>query len=234
MLKPKKKITHKEMKQDTLITTYAKVTGYYDENKKYINYVFTAVVVIVIGIVIYLNNHRSNNVKAATELGKIFNIYDAAANDPRQYTVAVEGQPERGIMGLRSIVDNYGSTVSGELARFYLANSYLHLGKYDDALKQFDSFSSDNDLLSAAALAGIGACYEGKNDYASAAKKYEKAANAISNQAVTPDYLNSAARCYGISGEKERAVELLKRIKKEYPKSAVARDVDRYISQYSV
>jgi tetratricopeptide (TPR) repeat protein len=234
MLKPKRKITKKEIKQDALITTYGKVTSYYDQNKKYINYAFTALVVIVIGTIIYINNHRTNNVKAATELGKVFSIYDAAANDPRQYTTAVEGQPERGIMGLRAIVDNYGSTVSGELARFYLANAYLHLGKYDDALKQFGSFSSSSDLLTASALAGIGACCEAKSDYATAAKRYEKAANAISDPSVTPDYLNSAARCYGMSGEKERAIELLKRIKKEFPKSAVAREVDRYISQFSV
>jgi tetratricopeptide (TPR) repeat protein len=234
MLKPKKKITKREIKQDTLITTYAKVTSYYDQNKKYLNYAFTAIVVIAIGIVVYINNHRSNNVKATTELGKVFSIYDAAASDPRQFTIAIEGQPERGIMGLRSIVDNYGSTVSGELARFYLGNAYLHLGKYDDALKQFDSFSSSDNLLTAAAFAGLGACYEGKNNFADAAKRYEKAANAVANQAVTPDYLNSAARCYGMSGEKERAVELLKRLKKEYPKSAAARDADRFISEYSV
>lgn len=233
MLKAKKKITKKEMKEDGLITAYGKVTSFYDLNKKYFNYAFTAIIVIVIATVIFVNNRRANNDKAATELGKVFTIYDAASNDIRQYKIAIDGQPERGIMGLKSIVDNYGSTKSGELARFYLANAYYNTGNYDEALKEYDSFSNSSDLLTASAIAGIGNCYEAKKEYEKAASSFEKAAGKISNTFNTPDYLNSAARCYGLAGEKEKAVTLFKRLKKEFPKSTFARDADRYISQYS-
>ncbi|MBI4811024.1 MAG: tetratricopeptide repeat protein [Ignavibacteriales bacterium] len=137
-------------------------------------------------------------------------------------------------MGLKSIVDNYGSTESGELARLYLANCYLSIGNYDEALKHFNSFDSDNDLLSASAIAGMASCYEGKGEYKKAASEFEKAAAMLSNQINTPDYLNSAAICYGKAGEKEKAVSILKRLKKEYPKSSFAREADRYISQFSI
>ena len=234
MLKPKKKITRKEIKKDALLTTYVKITSFYAENKKYISYAVTALVVIVIGIIIYVNNKKANNDKAATELGKVFAIYDGASSDVRQYKMAIDGQPERGMMGLKAIVDNYGNTESGELARFYLANAYYYLGNYDEALKQYDNFSGKNDLLIASALAGVGSCHEVKGEYLNAASSFEKATKTISNSVNTPDYLNSAARCYGLAGEKEKAITLLKRLKKEFPKSSFARDADRYISQFSV
>lgn len=234
MLKPKKKITKKEIKQDQLLTAYAKTTSFYYEYKKYVNYAITALVVVVIAIVVYMNNRRANNEKAATELGKVFSIYDAGASDVRQYQVAINGQPERGIMGLKTIVDNYGTTESGATARFYLANAYLHLGQYDEALRQFDDFDGDSDLLRAAALAGMGSCYEAKGDYARAASSFERAAGIAANQTNTPDYLSAAARCYGLAGEKERAVTLYKRLKNDYPTSTVAREADRYITQFSI
>jgi len=233
MLSPKKKITKREIKQDPLISTFDQATNFYYEHKKNISYAITALIIIVVGIVVYVNNHRANNEKAATELGKVFALYDLGTTDSRQYQIAVNGQPDRGIMGLKAIVDNYGSTESGELARFYLATAYLNLGQYDDALKNFDSFSSGSGLLKAAAFAGIGQCYEMKNEYTKAAEYFERAAGASSTSAVTPDYINSAARCYGVAGEKEKAIDLLKRLKKEFPTSTFARDADRYISQFS-
>jgi len=233
MLSPKKKITKKEIKQDPLISAYDQTISFYYENKKVIGYAITALLVIVVAIIIYMNNQRTNNAKAAAELGKIFPVYDAGENDARQYKVAIEGQPDRGIMGLRAIVDNYGSTEAGELARFYLATAYFSLGQFDDALKQFESFSSGSDLLKASADAGIARCYEAKQDLGKAASYFEKAAGVSKTSPLTPEYLNSAARCYGLSGEKEKAVTLLKRLKKDYPTSTFARDADRYISQFS-
>ena len=233
MLNPKKKITKKEIKQDGLITAYAQATTFYYENKKYLSYGITAIVVIVIFSLIYINNKRANNEKAAAEFSKVFSIYDKGATDAKQYKTAIDGEPEHGIMGLNSIVENYGSTQAGEFARFYLASAYYHLGQYDDALKNFDSFSSSSNFLTASALAGLGNCYEVKGEYGKAASYYEKAANTVSDPTDTPDYLNLAARCYGLSGDKSKAVALFKRLKKDFPASTFAREADRYIAQFS-
>ena len=221
------------MKQDPLIGAYEQAQVYYYENKKYVSYALTGLLIVVIGVVIFINNRRANNEKAAAELGKVFSIYDAGVTNPQQYKLAIDGQPERGIMGLKTIVDNYGGSQSGELAKFYLANAYYQLGQFDDALKNFDSFSSSSDILKASSLAGMGGCHEAKGEYAKAASEYEKASGTTSDPLQIPDYLNAAGRCYGLAGEKEKAVALYKRLKKEYPTSPLARDADRYISQFS-
>ncbi|MBI1805188.1 MAG: tetratricopeptide repeat protein [Ignavibacteriae bacterium] len=233
MLTPKKKITKKELKQDPLFTALGQLEVFYEQNKKYISYALTGIVVVVIAVLMFINNRRANNEKAAAEFGKVFKTYDQAVGDSKQYTTAINGQPERGIMGLKAIVENYGGTDSGELARFYLANAYFNLGKYDEALTQYDKFSGGDNLLVASALAGMGGCYEAKKEYSKAASNYEKAASKASNASSSPEYLNAAARCYGLSGEKEKAIAIFKRLKKEYPTSTFAREADRYISQLS-
>ena len=101
-------------------------------------------------------------------------------------------------------------------------------------MKCYDDYSSDNALLRASALAGVAACFEAKNEYAKAAPQFEKAAAILSTNANTPEYMSAAARCYGMGGDKAKAVSILKQLKKEYPTSTSARDADRYISQFSV
>ena len=233
MLTPKKKISKKEIKEDELLKAYARASAFYYANKRYVSYALTGLVVVVVAALIFFNNRRASNEKAATELGKVYTIYDAAANNPAQYQQAIDGQPDRGIMGLKTIVDNYGSTESGQLARFYLANSYFNVGRYDDAIQQFDGFSTSNKLLEASARAGIGASYEAKGEYEKAAGNFEKAAGIVSSPLSTPEYLNAAALCYGKAGQKEKAIALLKRLKQDYPSSDYARDVDRYLSEFS-
>lgn len=233
MLSPTKKLTKKEIKEDALFAAFDRWTIFYTVNKKYINYALTGVAVLVVGMFIYTNNHRANEEKAAVELAKVFNIYDGGATNNAQYQIAVDGRPEQGIMGLKAIVENYGGTNSGGLARFYLANAYFYLGNQAEALNQFERFDGDNHLLHASALAGAANCYEIKSEYGKAASMYEKAARMAEKNMAAAEYMSSAARCFGLSGEKERAISLLKQLKKDFPTSPAAREVDRYVSQLS-
>ncbi|HTR99142.1 MAG TPA: tetratricopeptide repeat protein, partial [Bacteroidota bacterium] len=89
-------------------------------------------------------------------------------------------------------------------------------------------------LLSVARLSGLGACEEAKGDDRKAAAQFEKAATQYPSDVDAAEYLNDAARDYGLAGEKEKAIELYRRIKKNYPTSAFARDADRFITQLSV
>lgn len=234
MLTPKKKLVKKEIKQDTLLTTYVKTTGFYYENKKYVNYAVTAVVVLAVAVVIFINNRRSNNEKAGAELSRVITVMDAAPADPGTLHAAIDGKPEQGIMGLKSIVDNYGGTDAGDLARYYLAGAYYRLGDFANALDQYDRYSAPDKLLDAGARAGEAACHEALKEYADAAELYDDAARINPDGVAAPEYLNSAARCYGAAGKPEEAVKLLKKLREDYPKSTYARDADRAITRYSL
>ncbi|MFI5252504.1 MAG: tetratricopeptide repeat protein [Bacteroidota bacterium] len=233
MLKPQRKFTKKEIQQDDVIATFNKVRSFYDVNKKYVSYGLTALVIIIVASYVYIRNRNANNDKAATELGKVFSIYDAGSSDPKQYKLAIDGQPGRGIMGLKTIVDNYGGTEAGELARFYLADAYYNTGLIDEALRQFDNFSGGEKLLKASAVAGIAACNESKGNYSDAGSYFEKAAGMIADNPSAADYYSSATRCYAKAGEKEKALNAYQRLKQEFPASQNAHEAERYISAFS-
>jgi tetratricopeptide (TPR) repeat protein len=229
MLRAKKKITKREMKEDALITAYVKVTKFYEEHKKKISMGVTALAVVIIASVLYANNQAQNNENASAQFGRVFQLYDSG-----QYQPAIEGMPERNIIGLRTIVDNYGSTRAGELARFYLANAYYQLGKYSEALQAYEDFSSDSRLLSVSRLSGIGSCYAGLGQHEKAAEYFEEATVKYPGDVSAPENLNSAAHNYVLAGEKSKALDLYKKLKRDHPTTTFGRDAERFITQLSV
>jgi tetratricopeptide (TPR) repeat protein len=229
MLKPKKKIAKRELKQDTLLTSYVKVTTFYETYKKQISIGTTAFVVVVIALVIFFKNRATNNEIALTQLAAIHQIYDAG-----QYQQAIDGIPAQNLKGLKETVDAYSGTKGGDLAEFYLADSYFQLGKYAEALEAFKSSGSSEALVEASRLAGIAACHEALGHFADAGSYFEKASGEDPTEGTAAEHLNSAARNYALAGDKERAVEILKRLKKNYPTTSYGREADRFIAQLSV
>ncbi len=228
MLNPRKKVTKKDLKEDKLVTTYFKASEYIEENKKRLSWLVGGLVVVSIGAVIYFNNRAANEEKAATALGQIIRYYDKG-----EYQTAIDGVPEKNVVGLKDVVENYGGTSSGDLARFYLANAYYYTGKIDEALTEFENFRGSYPPLRSSALAGIASCYEAKGNHKQAAEYFEKAASKSADAQLTPEYLHHAARDYALSGKKDHAIELLKRLKKDFPTSSYARDADRLLAQFS-
>lgn len=225
MLKPTKKISRKEMKEDKLVMTYFEATTWYEKNKKLVSSVLTGLAIVVIAAVVIRNNIASNNEQANTELGKVIKYYDQS-----NYEAAINGVPQENVRGLQAVVSEYGGTHAGKFAKFYLANSFFATGNYDKALEYYLDVDINDDLIQASAYAGAAACYESKSDHANAAMYYEKAAQRGKNNVQAAEQLHHAAMNYAAVGKKEKAVELLKKVKKNFPTSSIAREVDRYIA----
>lgn len=227
MLKKQKELAKTKVKhQDDLITTYENALSWYQTNKKLLSNVGIALVVIIAGGWFYLNNQRQDDEKAALEFAKVFSYYDNG-----QYQLAMNGLPEKNVRGLVSIVNDYGSTHNGNIARFYLANCYYNTGEYDKALEQYQDADMPSDLLEASRLAGIAACYEVQGNFSEAAKYFERAGRVSSTDPNTAENLAHAARNYARSGNTQQAIELYKYIKKEHSSSAAARDAERYLDE---
>jgi tetratricopeptide (TPR) repeat protein len=176
---------------------------------------------------LYIKPHQENEELASTALGNITGFYDY-----RQYQMAMEGIPERNVIGLKKIVEDYGSTEAGEMAKIYLGNCYLILKDYDNAFKCFDEFNGSGKLYKVSAISGKGTALEAKKQYAEAAAQFEKAADKASDDLQSPENLMNASRNYFLGGNKAKAIELIEKIKSDYPRSAYARDYDRYLAEY--
>jgi tetratricopeptide (TPR) repeat protein len=227
MLTPKKKISKREIKEDKLVTTYFEATSWYEKNKKTVSTVFTGLVVLVVAAIIIRNNIASSNEKATSEFAKVMKYYDDG-----NYEAAINGVPQENVRGLQAVVNDYGSSKSGNFAKFYLANAYFSIGKYDKALDLYLDVNLNEELLQSSALAGAGACYEAKGNNANAATYYEKAAMIGKGNTQAAEHLQHAATNFAAAGNKSKAIELLKKIKKDYPTSPLAREIDRYIAVY--
>jgi tetratricopeptide (TPR) repeat protein len=226
MLTKKKKLSRKEIKEDKLVTFYYKMRTFYEEFQKNIFIGVGAIAIVALLVYFYIEHKKANNEKASVELARVINVYDAGA-----YQEAIDGIPNTKIIGLKKLVDIYGSTENGESAKIYLANSYYFLGKFDDAKKYYDDYSGSNDVFKATSFAGLAACYEAKKDYENAAKYYQKAASVNKSNVLNPQYLMYAGIDYLNLGNKEKAKELLDKVKKDFTTSPFSREVDRYLAQ---
>jgi tetratricopeptide (TPR) repeat protein len=226
MLTKKKKLSKKEIKEDKLVSFYYKAYGFFNQNKSRV-FTYAGVVLAVIVLAIFYVNHRiQENKEAGLQLAQVIEFYDGGA-----YVQAIEGQSGTKVLGLKKIVEEYGSTENGETAKIYLANSYNFLGKVDEAFKYYDDYSGSIDIYKAAALAGRAGYYAYKNNFEKAANLYEKAANVTKEDVLDPDYLLSAGENYINAGKSKDAKEVLSKIKKDYVTSSAAREVEKYLAQ---
>jgi len=226
MLAKRKKLSRKEIKEDGLITFYYKVVGLYSTYKQ--NFIIGGIAVIIIAAAafFYSQQKSSNNERANIELSRVIPVFDNG-----MYLEAIQGNPTAKIIGLKKIVADYGNSENGEIAKVYLAHAYSYLGKVDDALKNYEDYSGNNDLFKAAAFAGEAACYESKKDNEKAAELYRKASSVSEENALNPQYLLFAGIDLIKVKKNSEAKEILERIKKDYPTSTSGREVDRYLSQ---
>ena len=226
MLKAQKKIPKREMKQDPLITWYFEAQQWFESRKKLLSYIGLAVVAVIAGGWIYMNNRTQAEQNASAALGKVMRYYDLG-----QYELAINGIPQENIRGLQSIVDEYDGTASAEQSQFYLANAYYNLRQYDKALEQFAGADLDDAMFVASVRAGQGACYEALGQYAEAGSSFEEASNISSDELLTPEYLYDAGRNFIKSGDRTRAESLLTKLKKDHPMSVYAREVDKLLAE---
>ncbi|MCB0731755.1 MAG: tetratricopeptide repeat protein [Ignavibacteriae bacterium] len=226
MIGKKKKLTKKELQEDKLVTSFYKSQEFFDEYKQKLIIIAGSLAVIVLAILWYVNKKSDDNLKAASQLSEIVSYFDMG-----QYQKAIDGEPGTQLIGLNNIVDNYGSTEQGEIAKIYLAKSYYALGNYDQALEYYSDYSGDSKLHQSSAFAGMAACYEQKGQFEDAADLYKKAANTYDLKSQKSEYLLNSGINYIKAGNKEEAKDLLETLKNDFKTTVAAREVEKYLSQ---
>lgn len=225
MITRKKKLSKKEIKEDKLVSFLYRVESLYENNKSRI-LTYGVIFIVVVGVVyFYMGQKREQNEKAGLELSRVTTIFDSGS-----YLESIEGRQGTNIIGLKRIVEEYGSTENGETAKIYLANAYSYLGNYDEAIKYFEDYGGDIDVYKASAKAGEAGYYAAKNEYKKAADLYKEAASVTDVNPQNPDYLLSAAINYYKAGDNEDSLTLLDKIKENYKTSEAFKEVDKYLA----
>jgi len=196
---------------------------YVEENKKSLTIIVSVIILVVGGYMLYtkvLLTPKENEAKA-----QIFRAEQYFEQD--SFDLALEGDGDA--LGFLEIIDEYGITKTANLANFYAGISYLRLGDYDAAIDHLKSFDSNDKLISVIALGALGDAYVEKGDYEEAVSFFEKAANKNRNDLTSAIYLKKAGLAYEAMENYNKAVTAYEKIRKLYPNSEEARDIDKYI-----
>ena len=217
------KSTEQEQRQQNIAEAVSKSELFFQKYGKIVYGCVAAILLIALAILAYnrfiLQPQKEKAQEAMFKAEQKF----AAGN----YELALSGDDNN--MGFEEIIDSYGSK-AGKAVYLYAGACALQTGDFDKALKYFKKYDGKDTILLSRAQAGIGDAYVGLEDYKSALAAYEKAAATIDNM-YAAGYLLKAGQVAEEMGDKDKAVSYYKKIKDQYPQSAEASDIDKYITR---
>jgi len=198
---------------------------FFEANSKIISIIFGAAVVIAL---LLLATHRfyslPREVKAQEQMFVAEQYFEKDS-----FNIAING--DGNFPGFLDIIDNYGRTKAGKLARYYVGVSNLQLGKYKEAAEYLESFKTDDLLLGPVALGATGDAYSELGNKEKAVKLYMEAAEFNPNAFTSPVYYLKAGNLYETLGSKDKALAAYKVIKEKYAESNEGRSIDKYIAR---
>ena len=196
---------------------------------KYKNIIIGAVVAIILivaGVLMYQNLYlEPREEKAQAALFKSQLLFDQNA-----FEMALNGD-SIGSAGLLKIASEYSGTKAASLARAYAGICYAHLGEYEKAIKELDSFKGSDAMVSPSILGAIGNSYAKLEQLDKATSYLVKAADQADNGSLSSIFLMQAGNIYEKQGKFADAVKAYTKIKDNYFNSYQAMDIDKYIER---
>jgi TolA-binding protein len=208
---------------------WLRIEAFLKKNAKPLAIVVGAVIVLVAGWFAY-----QNMVVEPKEAQAADAIYKAEANFAQDsLKAALNGVgTERGFL---YIINNYGGTKSGNLAKYYAGVCYLRLGDFNNAVHYLKDFSTDAKQIQMMAYGCLGDAYSELNKNDDAVSYYKKAAETFDkDEANASEYLFRAGLKLELMGKTKDAVEIYKQVKEKFPMSQRATQVDKYIYRLSI
>ncbi len=136
--------------------------------------------------------------------------------------------------GFEAIIDQYGRTRSGNLAKAYAGICLYHLGDPQKAIERLKSYSGNDSQIAPTIIGLIGDCYVSTGKTKEGINYFEKAASKADNDLISPIYLKKAGLAYESLKEYDNAIKTYKTIKEKYNRSTEAMDIDKYITRAEI
>ncbi|HOP02910.1 MAG TPA: tetratricopeptide repeat protein [Tenuifilaceae bacterium] len=223
MAKNKKETT--EPSVEALENALTRTEQYIENNQKSLTIIVLAIIVIVGLFIGYKRLYIAPMEKDAQ--AEIFAAEQYFEKD--SFNLALNG--DGNYLGFLGIIDNYGPSRTGNLAYYYAGICYRNLGEYETAIDYLKRYSIKDEMLGSITYGAIGDCYVQLNNLEEGVSNYMEAANYEKNDFSTPVFLMKAGLVYEKLGKMDKALEVYKQIKKDFPKSSEAREVEKHIAR---
>ena len=201
---------------------------YLEKNRKWLLIGVTVLVLLVVGYIAYSNLYsKPHELEAQVQA---FYAEQQFAKD--SFQVALNGDGNN--LGFLQVLSDYSGTKMGNLSRYYAGICYRELGDLDNAIKYLKDYSLEDKMLAPVALGAIGDCYVEKGDATTGLTYYSKAIDYRENGLTTPIFLLKRGLLYEGMSKWGEALNDYQLIKDSYPRSAQARDIDKFIERVKV
>ena len=208
--------------------------AFFMKYKKAILIAVAAIIVVIAGVFLYISQISGpREEKASTALSKGQTYFN---NEMFEQAVNGDGA---GFVGFAKLADEYSGTKAGNLANLYAGLCYANLGKWAEAQKSLDAFSTEGDqMISPASQAALGDAYAHLNQLDKAVDAFKKAADMAdskaeddTNNSIAPTFLLQAGELLESQNNKAEALKIYQDIKKKYVNSAAYQQIDKYIER---
>lgn len=205
----------------------SKTEQFFQENGKKVVIAVVAIVVVAVAGYLYKSLVIDANAEKASEL--IIEAQDRFGVQNPDFALALNGD-ENGA-GFLDVVEQYGSTADGNLAKHYAGICYLRLGDLENAEKYLSMYKSVNELgaevVNAQNLGLRGDIAVERGEYEAAVALYKKAVAASENVYTAPLFLYKQLLAYVALGNKTEAQKCYDTLQAQYPMSVEAREAEK-------
>jgi tetratricopeptide (TPR) repeat protein len=204
-----------------------KAKGFWEKNSKNILMASIAVIVLAGGYLGYKYLVQMPNETKAQE-----EIFKAEANFKRD-SVALALNGNATSPGFLKVINKYGSTKAGNLAKLYAGESYLILGDFKNAIKYLEDFNANGAKQVEARVQGmLGDANSELKQNDKAVDHYRKAGSVFpDDQMLSSEYLFRAGLLLEMAGKNKEAIEVYKQIKEKFPRTEKGFAIDKYLAR---
>ena len=210
----------------------SKTEQFFQQNGKKVVLAVVAVVALAVAGYLYKSLVIDANAEKASEL--IIEAQNRFGVETPDFALALNGD-ENGA-GFLDVVEQYGSTASGNIAKHYAGICYLRLGNLENADKYLAMYKPVNKLgaevVNAQNLGLRGDIAVENGDYEAAVALYKKAVAASANIYTAPLYLYKQIVVYAALGNKAEAQKCFDTIQAKYPVSAELREAEKVLGSF--
>ena len=205
--------------QETLGEAMNKTEFFFEKNGRMLSYVFLGLLVLAALVFGYRALIVSPRAEKAAEM--IAEAQYRFEDQNADYALALEGDANGA--GFLEVIEKYGSTPSGNLAKHYAGICYLKAGDLENAAKFLARYSPVKGIPGALINAQN---YGLQGDIAVEQKDYATAAD---NHLTAPMYLHKAGLAEQAQGNGAKAAAYYEQILTSYPASMDARDAEKLL-----
>lgn len=201
------------------------VSNFIEDNQKLIVNVILGIAALVVLFLGYKYLYQAPKEKAA--VNAMYKAEEQFAKD--SFALALEN-PGGGFDGFLGIIDNYGGTKTGNLAKYYAGICYLNMGKFEDAIEYLNMYSPKDAITASMKAGALGDAHSELKDMDKAMSFYKKAAE-IDNNMIAPYYMMKIAMLYYSQGKTKEATDQLAVITTKYPESPEFKEAEKLIAR---